>query len=122
MEEAPTPSLPFPEEEKNKLISENFKINQENNIIDLNIKIEKEEMIFTIIEKDPIMRKYSRKMTLKEIQSLHQMFSLIKTCSEFLDYLQALSSHKEIVIKKSEDNNLSINFEAEYLFMYTAFI
>ena len=55
-------------------------------------------------------------MTLKEIQSLHQMFSLIKTFGEFLDYLRALSSHKEILIKKSDEKNLSINFEAEYLY------
>ena len=116
MEEAPTPATVYPKEE---LISETLEIKQEKNVVKLNIKIEEETMNFQIIEKEPLLQGYSSKYNIKEIKSINETFSLLKSCKEFLDYLKVLVNNNKIIIKKNKIENknyISINFEAEYLF------
>ena len=114
MEEAPTPELLS---EKIEAISQTLEIQQDKEIIKLNIKIEGETMLLKILQYEPLILSYSTKYNLNEIRSINQTFSLINSCSEFLDYLKALVANNKITIKKSEEheNYLSINFETEYL-------
>ena len=116
MEEAPTPDTIYPKEE---LISETLEIKQDKNVFKLNIKIEEETMNFQIIEKEPLLQGYSSKYNIKEIKSINETFSLLKSCNEFLEYLKVLVNNNKIIIKKNKTENknyLSINFESEYLF------
>ena len=92
-------------------------INQENQKYLLTAKVEDETMLFNVIEQEKIgSLSYKKKMTLEEIKKKEpkQIFSVLSSCMEFIDYLKALSDLKKIFIIK-KDNKISINFDAEYL-------
>ena len=92
-------------------------INQENQQYLLTVKTEGETMIFNIVEQEKIgSLTYMKKITLEEIKKKEpkQIFSVLSSCMEFIDYLKALSDLKKIFIIK-KDNKVSIKFDAEYL-------
>lgn len=111
MEDAPLPKL---EVTPTKVISEILEINQENKTYKLLVEIEEITMKFKITEDDPFLGTYSHIFTMHEIKELHQVFSMLKSFKEFLDYLKALVSNKKIIIKQSEDY-ISIILTVEYL-------
>jgi len=93
-------------------------IDQDNKKYSLKMKINGEEMTFIISDKEEGYD-FIKKMTLKELKELkekenEQLFSGLKSCKEFSDYLKALSKKKKLSITKKEDK-LSINFIVEYL-------
>ena len=92
-------------------------INQENQKYLLTVKTEGETMIFNIVEQEKIGSiSYAKKISLEEIKKKEpkQIFSVLSSCMEFIDYLKALSDLKKIFIFK-KDNKVSISFDAEYL-------
>ena len=92
-------------------------INQENQKYLLTIKTEGDTMIFNIIEQEKIgSLSFRQKISLEEIKKKEpkQIFSVLSSCMEFIDYLKALSDLKKISLIK-KDNKISINFDAEYL-------
>ena len=92
-------------------------INQENQKYLLSVKTEAETMIFNIIEQEKIgSLSYVKKISLEEIKKKEpkQIFSVLSSCMEFIDYLKALSDLKKISLIK-KDNKISISFDAEYL-------
>ena len=110
MDDAPLPNIDLTP--KNP-ISETIEINQENKTYKLLIEIQ-ERMKIKIIEDDPFLGSYSRIFTLIEIKELHQVFSMLNSFKEFLDYFKALSNNKKINIEQN-DEYVSINITVEYL-------
>ena len=96
-------------------ISEFINIEQENIKYLLTIKINGKNMLFILSDKEDCFD-YLRKMTLQELKEKEncQIFSGLKSCKEFSDYLKALSEEKKLSIIKKNDK-LSINFIVEYL-------
>ena len=111
MDDAPLPNI---EVTPNKTISETIEINQENKTYKLLIEIQERIMKIKLVEDDPFLGCYSRIFTLIEIKELHQVFSMLNSFKEFLDYFTALSNNKKISIKQS-DEYISINMTVEYL-------
>ena len=114
LEEAPTPISVTPDK-IDEIISKEIDINQDNKIIKLDIKIENNYIYLKILNKEPLIKGYSSKYTLEEIQSFHKIFSIINTFKEFIDIISTLASNNKISIQKNEEN-LYINLEAEYLY------
>jgi hypothetical protein len=86
---------------------------QNNKIYLLTIIIKGELMAFTLTNpKDILFPSYSRKMTLKEIKEMHKIFSLLKSCNDFLVFLKDFSKNKKLSIVKKGDQ-LCINFIIE---------
>ena len=111
MDDAPLPNIDVTPK---KTISETIEIHQENKTYKLMIEIEERIMKIKIIEDDPFLGSYSRIFTLGEIKELHQVFSMLNSFKEFLDYFKALSNNKKITIKQT-DERFSINMTVEYL-------
>ena len=111
MEGVPLPKLV---ETPKKMIEEIIEIEKENKKYKLYIEIEELIIKFKIIEDDPFLGNYSRIFTLKEIKELHQVFSMLNSFKEFLDYFKALVSNKKIEINQSEEV-ISINLTVEHL-------
>ena len=107
MDDAPTPD---------KIISKSelIKIEQENKIYELKIEYEESILKFKIINSDPFIGTYSCTYTLKDIKSLHQVFSMLHSFQDFIDYIKALALNKKIEIKPYDDK-ISIIINAEYL-------
>ena len=91
-------------------------INQENQEYLLSVKIEGETMIFNISEREKIGISYMKRITWEEIKKKEpkQIFSVLSSFMEFIDYLKALSELNKIFIIKT-DNKIAINFDVEYL-------
>ena len=115
MAEAPICITPLEESEETE-IKESLKIEQDNKNYLLDIIIKGEIIIFKVSELGELYSsKFSEKMSLKEIRQKEpqQLFSGLKSCKEFLDYLKTLSEMKRLSIIKKEEQ-LYINFTAEY--------
>ena len=115
MAEAPICITPLEESEERE-IKESLKIEQDNKNYLLDIIIKGEIIIFKVSELGELYSsKFSKKMSLKEIRKKEpqQLFSGLKSCNEFLDYLKTLLEMKRLSIIKKE-KQLYINFTAEY--------
>ena len=94
-----------------------FVIEQDNQKYLLNVTIEQDTMTFNISEQDKLGGlSYTNKISFEEIKKKEpkQIFSVLNSYQEFIDYLKALSELKKISIIKKE-NKISIKFDAEYL-------
>ena len=94
-----------------------FVIEQDNQKYLLNVTIEQDTMTFNISEQDKLGGlSYTTNISFEEIKKKEpkQIFSVLNSCQEFIDYLKALSELKKIFIIKKE-NKISIKFDAEYL-------
>ena len=99
---------------ESEALSEILNLEQDNNIYSLTIILKGEIMLFSLTNpKDIGSPTYSRKMTLKEIKEMHKLFSLIKSCNEFLTFLRGFYKNKKISIVKKGDK-LSVNFIIEH--------
>ena len=61
------------------------------------------------------MKEYEFKLAFNELKELNKVFSMLSSCQEFLDYMKALISNKKLLIKNTAENQMSIEFIAEYL-------
>ena len=115
MDEAPICLTPMEESEERE-IKESLKIEQDNKNYLLDIIIKREIIIFKASELGELFSsQFSKKLSLKEIRQKEpqQLFSGLKSCNEFLDYLKTLHEMKRLSIIKKEEK-LYINFTAEY--------
>ena len=106
-------STPAPTQEKTDSLS----IEVEGKKYSLIIKILGESMTFISSDPEDVGGfKYIRKMSLKEIKEkeANNLLMGLNTCSEFLEYLKALSEMKKLLLVQKEDK-MSLNFVVEYL-------
>ena len=111
MKEAPLPSITSP----NEKISESFELKQEDKNYLLNIEIINQDIILNLVDEDEFMKEYEFKLAFNELKELNKVFSMLTSCQEFLDYMKALISNKKLLIKNTAENQMSIEFIAEYL-------
>jgi len=112
MEISSLPDVSTPKEP----ISEYFEIKQDNNKYKLNIKIINEDIILKIIDEKSLMREYEIKLTLNELKQIHKIFLVLSSCKEFIDFIKVLIENKKISIKKSNENQMTIELTVEYLY------
>ena len=62
---------------------------------------------------------FTKKMTLKEIKEIHNLFFGLSSCTEFIFYLKNLAERKKLSLIKKDDK-LAINLSIEYLFKNTS--
>ena len=89
-------------------ISESFDLNQDDNNYKLNIEIISKDIILNILEKKEKLKEYEIKLSLEELKQMHQIFSTISSCQEFLDYIKGLIENKKLSIKKAAENKITI--------------
>ena len=96
--------------------SETFTINEDEKKYLLNIKKQYDSITFIISPQALLSNQnYIRKMNLKDIKNIHQMFFELNSCNEFYDFIKALIDNKKLIIK-TNDEKLLINFTIDYLF------
>ena len=111
MKEAPLPSITSPKEK----ISESFELKQDEKNYLLNIEIINQDIILNLVDLNEFMKEYEFKLAFNELKELNKVFSMLSSCQEFLDYMKALISNKKLLIKNTVENQMSIEFIAEYL-------
>ena len=111
MKEAPLPSITSPKEK----ISESFELKQDEKNYLLNIEIINQDIILNLVDLNEFMKEYEFKLAFNELKELNKVFSMLSSCQEFLDYMKALISNKKLLIKNTAENQMSIEFIAEYL-------
>lgn len=111
MKEAPLPSITSPKEK----ISESFELKQDEKNYLLNIEIINQDIILNLVDQNEFMKEYEFKLAFNELKELNKVFSMLSSCQEFLDYMKALISNKKLLIKNTAENQMSIEFIAEYL-------
>ena len=111
MKEAPLPSITSPKEK----ISESFELKQDEKNYLLNIEIINQDIILNLVNQSEFMKEYEFKLAFNELKELNKVFSMLSSCQEFLDYMKALISNKKLLIKNTAENQMSIEFIAEYL-------
>ena len=111
MKEAPLPSISSPKEK----ISESFELKQDEKNYLLNIEIINQDIILNLVDLNEFMKEYEFKLAFNELKELNKVFSMLSSCQEFLDYMKALISNKKLLIKNTAENQMSIEFIAEYL-------
>ena len=111
MKEAPLPSITSPKEK----ISESFELKQDEKNYLLNIEIINQDIILNLVDQSEFMKEYEFKLAFNELKELNKVFSMLSSCQEFLDYMKALISNKKLLIKNTAENQMSIEFIAEYL-------
>ena len=111
MEEAPLPNI-TPKES----ISELFEIHQNDKIYKLNIKIVNQDISLNISEEKDNFEEYGINLNFEELKQINKSFSILCSCQEFLEYIKALIKNNKLSIKKENENHISIEFIAEYLF------
>ena len=111
MEEAPLPNI-TPKES----ISELFEIHQDDKIYKLNIKIVNQDISLNISEEKDNFEEYGINLNFEELKQINKSFSILGSCQEFLEYIKALIKNNKLSIKKENENHISIEFIAEYLF------
>jgi len=110
MEVSPIVITKMPEE------SETFTINEDEKKYLLNIKKQDDSITFIISPQTLLSNQnYIRKMNLKDIKNIHQMFFGLNSCNEFYDFIKALIDNRKLIIK-TNDEKLLINFTIDYLF------
>ena len=111
MKEAPLPSIITPKEK----LSESFELKQDEKNYLLNIEIINQDIILNLVDLNEFMKEYEFKLAFNELKELNKVFSMLSSCQEFLDYMKALISNKKLLIKNTAENQMSIEFIAEYL-------
>ena len=111
MKEAPLPSITSPKEK----LSESFELKQDEKNYLLNIEIINQDIILNLVNQSEFMKEYEFKLAFNELKELNKVFSMLSSCQEFLDYMKALISNKKLLIKNTAENQMSIEFIAEYL-------
>jgi len=111
MKEAPLPSITSPKEK----LSESFELKQDEKNYLLNIEIINQDIILNLVNQSEFMKEYEFKLSFNELKELNKVFSMLSSCQEFLDYMKALISNKKLLIKNTAENQMSIEFIAEYL-------
>ena len=111
MKESPLPSITSPKEK----ISESFELKQDEKNYLLNIEIINQDIILNLVDQNEFMKEYEFKLAFNELKELNKVFSMLSSCQEFLDYMKALISNKKLLIKNTAENQMSIEFIAEYL-------
>ena len=110
-------ATPLPDESTSKeSISECFKIKQDDNNYKLNIKIFDQDIILNILDEKSLMREYEIKLTLNELKQIHKIFLILSSCKEFIDFIKVLIENKKLSIKKSNQNQMTIELTIEYLY------
>ena len=61
------------------------------------------------------MKEYEFKISFNELRELYKVFSMLSSCQEFSDYIKALIENKKLLIKNTAENQMTIEFIAEYL-------
>ena len=112
MADAPLPTAMTPKE----TISNSFEINQDGKNYELNIKIINQDIQLILLDENDLMKEYEIKITLNELRQIHKIFSMLASCQEFVDYMKALIENKKLSIKKTVENQVTIELMVEYLF------
>ena len=112
MEGAPLPSILTPKES----IKENFEIKQDNLIYKLRIEIIEETMTINLSEEKDKFDEYEIKLYFEELKQINKAFSMLNSCQEFIDYIKILIKNNKLLIKKENENSISIEFIVEYLY------
>ena len=112
MADAPLPTAMTPKE----TISNSFEINQDGKNYKLNIKIINQDIQLILLDENDLMKEYEIKITLNELKQIHKIFSMFASCQEFVDYMKALIENKKLSIKKTVENQVTIELMVEYLF------
>ena len=92
MKEAPLPSITSPKEK----ISESFELKQDEKNYLLNIEIINQDIILNLVNQSEFMKEYEFKLAFNELKELNKVFSML-------------------IIKNTAENQMSIEFIAEYL-------
>ena len=114
MEVAP---LPAPLETPKEKISECFDLKQDKDIYKLKIEIINQDIIIlNILDTKEILKEYEIKLTLQELKQIHKVFLILNSSQEFLDYIKVIIENKKLSIKKINENKITIEIIAEFLY------
>ena len=96
--------------------SESFEIKQDEKIYKLKIEIINQDITLNLLDEKELMKEYEIKLTLEELKQIHKLFSLFGSSQEFIDFMKAIIENKKILIKKNDENQITIELMVEYLF------
>lgn len=98
------------------LSSYSLDINQENDIYQLKLVLDNQNIIMTLSENDELHTEYELKLNLEELKLIHKIFLMFSSCQEFLELIKVLKEKNKIIIKKLNENEISIELTVEYLY------
>ena len=98
------------------LSSYSLDINQENDIYQLKLELNNQNIIMTLSENDELHTEYELKLNLEELKLIHKIFLMFSSCQEFLELIKVLKEKNKIIIKKLNENEISIELTVEYLY------
>ena len=100
----------------NDIITESFKINSDQNIYTLNIKIENNNITLNISDEKELFEEFEKIINFEEMKKLHNAFSALTSCHDFLDFIKRLIENNKLLIKKEGENQISIEIIIELLY------
>ena len=100
----------------NDIITESFKINSDQNIYTLNIKIENNNITLNISDEKELFEEFEKIINFEEMQKLHNAFSALTSCHDFLEFIKRLIENNKLLIKKEGENQISIEIIIELLY------
>ena len=69
-----------------------------------------------LLDENELIKEYEIKITLNELRQIHKIFSMFVSCQEFVDYMKALIENKKLSVKKTVENQVTMELMVEYLF------
>jgi len=100
----------------NDIITESFKINSDQNIYTLNIKIENNNITLNISDEKELFEEFEKIINFEEMKKLHNAFSALTSCHDFLEFIKRLIKNNKLLIKKEGENQISIEIIIELLY------
>ena len=104
MEDAPSPINTTPKQTN----SISFEIKQDENIYKMKIETINQDITLNLLDEKELMKEYEIKLTLEELKQSHKIFFIFGSCLEFIDFMKTIIENKKILIKKNNENQITI--------------